>query len=69
MDNELAETERALRASNRLLEALDAHSEDLVLVPEASLRLGDIRGVHTGPYTAVLDNRTLLLSVLDTHGK
>ncbi|MAT05064.1 MAG: hypothetical protein CL424_08475 [Acidimicrobiaceae bacterium] len=32
---ELAETERALRASNRLLEALDAHSEDLVLVFDA----------------------------------
>ncbi len=29
---ELTETERALRASNRLLEALDAHSEDLVMV-------------------------------------
>lgn len=29
---ELAETEQALRASNRLLEALDAHSEDLVMV-------------------------------------
>ncbi len=29
---ELAETERALRASNRLLEALDSHSEELVLV-------------------------------------
>ena len=32
---ELAEAERALRASNRLLEALDAHSEELVLVFDA----------------------------------
>ncbi len=32
---ELAETERALRASNRLLEALDSHSEELVLVFDA----------------------------------
>ncbi len=29
---ELAETEQALRASNRLLEALDSHSEELVIV-------------------------------------
>ena len=32
---ELAEAERALRASNRLLEALDSHSEELVVVFDA----------------------------------
>lgn len=32
---DLAEAERALRASTRLLEALDAHSEDLVIVFDA----------------------------------
>ena len=35
---ELEETERALRASNRLLEALDSHSEELVVVLDESGR-------------------------------
>ncbi len=36
---ELAEAERALRASNRLLEALDSHSQELVVVFDAAGRV------------------------------
>ncbi len=49
---DLAEAERALRASNRLLEALDSHSEDLVIVFDAR---GRSRYVNTTTRTQLGD--------------
>ncbi len=53
---ELAEAERAFRASNRLLEALDSHSEELVVVFDAQGRArytsSSIRR-HFGPDTRI----------------